>query len=97
VIKIVVSLVLYFIAIFFLSKFSTSPCDIALSIIHILKEQSSEEDFSLPSLYSSLVLAYTNFIFRPSLGCFKSFLHDYLFTPLDALSMTHQNNGLLRP
>ena len=46
-----VSLVsLYFIAIFFLPKFSLLTCDIALSTIDILKEQSSEENlFSLLS------------------------------------------------
>jgi hypothetical protein len=44
-----------FLRIFFLPKFSFLTCDIALSIIHILEEQSSEGNFSL---YSNLVLVY---------------------------------------
>jgi hypothetical protein len=37
----------YFLVIFLVSKFSLLTCDIALSVIHILEEQSSEENFSL--------------------------------------------------
>jgi hypothetical protein len=36
-----------FLQFFSLPKFFLFTCDIALSLIHILKEQSSEEDFSL--------------------------------------------------
>jgi hypothetical protein len=37
----------YFLAIFSLPKFSLFTCDIAPRLIHILKEQSSEGNFSL--------------------------------------------------
>jgi hypothetical protein len=38
---------IYFLAIFSLPKFSLFTCDIALSLIYILEEQSSEGNFSL--------------------------------------------------
>jgi hypothetical protein len=38
---------IYFLAIFSLPKFSLFTCDIALSLIYILKEQSSEGNISL--------------------------------------------------
>jgi hypothetical protein len=38
---------IYFLVIFFLPKFSKFTCNISLSLIYILKEQSSEETFSL--------------------------------------------------
>jgi hypothetical protein len=40
-------LFIYFLAIFSLPKFLKFTCDIALSLIYVLKEQSSEGDFSL--------------------------------------------------
>jgi hypothetical protein len=48
----------YFLDISFLPKFSLFTCDIALSIIHILEEQSSEGNFSL------FFLSQTWFILR---------------------------------
>jgi hypothetical protein len=54
---------------FFLSSLLLT-CDVALSTIHILDEQSSEENFFLSSPLSNLVLIYTNFIIRPSLCYF---------------------------
>jgi hypothetical protein len=38
---------IYFLVIFFLPKFSFLTCDIALSIVYILEEQSGEGNFSL--------------------------------------------------
>jgi hypothetical protein len=46
---------LYFIVIFLLPMFSLLTCNIALNIIHILKEQSSEEDFFSLLLDSNLI------------------------------------------
>jgi hypothetical protein len=47
-------LCIYFLAILLLPKFSKFTCNIALSLIYILKEQSSEEDFHYSS-HSDLV------------------------------------------
>jgi hypothetical protein len=58
---------IYFLAIFSLPKFSLFTCDIVVSLIHILKEQSSEEDFYLFSLFKFGLVCTV--IFRPSL-CF---------------------------
>jgi hypothetical protein len=45
--KIACHLCIYFLAILLLPKFSKFTCNIALGLIYILKEQSSEKDFSL--------------------------------------------------
>jgi hypothetical protein len=62
-------------------------CDIALKLFYILKEQSSEEDFISSSLYSNLVLVYTNFIFRPSLCFSVIFAGSPIHPPLGALTL----------
>jgi hypothetical protein len=59
---------IYFLVVFSVPKFSLFTCDIAFSLIYILKEQSSEEVFSLLSIQTWLMF-YTNTYFRPSL-CF---------------------------
>jgi hypothetical protein len=53
-----------------------------LSLIPILKEQSSEEFFFILSSHTNLVLVLTNTYYKPSLCCLELILQDRLFTPL---------------
>jgi hypothetical protein len=76
-------------------------CDIAPSLIIILREQSSEEFIFLSSSHPNLVLVCTNTFIRPNLCCLKYFSHDHLFTPLGALNwyqscFLHQGTNCLK-
>jgi hypothetical protein len=50
-----------------------STCDIAPSLIHTIREQSSEEFIFLSSSHPNLVLAFSNTFIRPSLCCSSEF------------------------
>jgi hypothetical protein len=71
--KITVSLVYFFIVIVFLHRVFTYPLVfLFLSLIHILKERSSEELSSSLYLYSSqLGFGSTNTYYKPSLSCLE--------------------------
>jgi hypothetical protein len=69
--KIVVCIV-YFTLLWFLSSLALIlHLHIAPSLIHISREQSSEESIFLSFCHSNLVLIYTNIFYRPSLCCLK--------------------------
>ena len=61
-----------------------------LSLIHILKEQSSEDIHSLSTLIRhNLVLAFTNTCYKPSLSCLELIIvGSPIHPPLGALNVT---------
>jgi hypothetical protein len=67
-------------------------CDIAPSLILILREQSSEEFSSIFSSHPNLVLIHSNSFIRPNLCCLEQVVHDHLFTPSRCY---HQGRGQL--
>jgi hypothetical protein len=52
-----------------------------LSLIFILKKQSSEDSLFLISSHPNMVLVLTNTFYKPSLCCLELVLQDHLFTP----------------
>jgi hypothetical protein len=66
----------------FMSSFEISlHLHIAPSLIHIIREQSSEEYMFLSSSHPNLVFVHSNPFIGPSLCCLEQVLQDHLFTP----------------
>jgi hypothetical protein len=80
-VKIVVSLVYFTYCDYCLLEFSYSLGILLLSLILILKDQSSEEFSFLLSSHPNLVLILSNTYYRPNLCCLELVLQDRLFTP----------------
>jgi hypothetical protein len=81
-VKIVVSFVHFSYCYHCLLEFSYSLLILFLSLILVLKKQSSEEFSFLLSSHHNLVLVLTNTFYKPSLCCLQLVLQDHLFTTL---------------
>jgi hypothetical protein len=97
-VKIIVSLVHFNYCDYCLLEFSYSLVILLLSLIFILKEQSSEEFSFLLSSHHNLILVLTNTFYKPSLCYLNLVLQDHLFTPpLGALSSLTPYSLILAP